>query len=103
MSGYPLLQLYALINMDHLKVTQWNCNGLHLHFNDLQMLINEYQPDIIYLQEMHLKPTDNITLKHFEYQRFDSGASLVEASLYLYQPIFPSVKLIYKLALKTLL
>ena len=39
-----------------LSVLQWNMNGWSQHFGDLQALIKAHQPDVILLQETHLKP-----------------------------------------------
>lgn len=50
---------------------QWNCNGIRLHFNDLKIIINETEPIGIFLQETHLRPVDNFSLRGFEIYRTD--------------------------------
>lgn len=55
-----------------MALIQWNCNGLKTHFNDLKILINDINPFCIALQETHLQPHYNITLKDFNIYRKDS-------------------------------
>ena len=41
------------------NILQWNINGLQNNLTDLQLLIHQYKPIIIVLQETHLKTDDS--------------------------------------------
>ena len=47
------------------KIIQWNCRGLKPNFNEVSLLISEYNPSVFCFQETFLKPDDNISLKGF--------------------------------------
>lgn len=49
----------------------WNINGLITHFPELQLLTTKYQPEYICLQETHLQPEKQITLKNYDIYRRD--------------------------------
>jgi len=38
-----------------LRILQWNMNGFFNNYHELQLLIREYDPDVLCLQETHLK------------------------------------------------
>ena len=47
------------------KIIQWNCRGLKPNYNEVSLLISEYNPSVFCFQETFLKPDDNISLKGF--------------------------------------
>ena len=47
------------------KLIQWNCRGLRRNFNELQLIIQDYLPSAICLQETYLKETDNFDLRRY--------------------------------------
>ena len=66
-----LLLLYILSlfmpEMDYKhKIIQWNCRGLKPKFDEISLLISQYNPSVFCLQETFLKPDDTITLKGFD-------------------------------------
>lgn len=46
-------------------IIQWNCRGIRANFSELQRLACIYNPLAFCLQETHLTPENNISLKHF--------------------------------------
>ena len=46
-------------------IIQWNINGYYTHYEQLQILINNFSPDIICFQETNFKRNHQPTLKHF--------------------------------------
>ena len=59
-----LLILFSSMDFKH-KIIQWNCRGLKPNFNEVSLLISEYNPSVFCFQETFLKPDDNISLKDF--------------------------------------
>ena len=59
-----LLILFSRMDFKH-KIIQWNCRGLKPNFNEVSLLISEYNPSVFCFQETFLKPDDNISLKGF--------------------------------------
>ena len=59
-----LLILFSSMDFKH-KIIQWNCRGLKLNFNEVSILISEYNPFVFCFQETFLKPDDNISLNGF--------------------------------------
>ena len=47
------------------KIIQWNCRGLKPNYNEVSLLISEYNPSVFCFQETFLKPDDNISLRGF--------------------------------------
>ena len=43
------------------KIIQWNCRGLKPYYNEVSLLISEYNPSVFCFQETFLKPDDNIS------------------------------------------
>ena len=43
----------------------WNINGLKKKQLDLNLLIEQHKPDIIFINETHLHQHDKIKIKHF--------------------------------------
>ena len=60
----PLLILFSSMDFKH-KIIQWNCRGLKPNFNEVSLLISEYNPSVFCFQETFLKPDDNISLRGF--------------------------------------
>lgn len=58
------------------NILQWNCNGCLTHFNELKMLITEYLPFSICLQETHFKPAESFTLRGYNIFRKDVEPNL---------------------------
>lgn len=50
---------------------EWNINELKHHFNEHKLIMSDYNPLILCIQETHLKPTDMITLKGTDIYRKD--------------------------------
>ena len=48
------------------KIIQWNWRGLKPNYNEVSILISEYNPSVFCFQETVLKPDDNIWLKGFK-------------------------------------
>ena len=79
----PLLILFLSMDFKH-KTIQWNCRGLKSNYNEVSLLISEYNPSVFCFQETFLKPDDNISLKgfnihncvHTECMRPSGGASV---------------------------
>ena len=59
-----LLILFSSMDFKH-KIIQWNCRGLKPNYNEVSLLISEYNPSVFCFQETFLKPDDNISLKGF--------------------------------------
>ena len=70
------------------KIIQWNCLGLKPNYNEVSLLISEYNPSVFCFQKTFLKPDDNISLKGFdiynyvntECMRPSGGASVIVKS-----------------------
>ena len=60
----PLLILISSMDFKH-KIIQWNCRGLKPNYNEVSLLISEYNLSVFCFQETFLKPDDNISLKGF--------------------------------------
>ena len=60
----PLLRLFSSMDFKH-KIIQWNCRGLKPNYNEVSLLISEYNPSVFCFQETFLKPDDNISIKRF--------------------------------------
>ena len=66
------------------KIIQWNCRGLKPNYNEVSLLISEYNPSVFCFQETFLKPDDNISLRgfniynyvHTDCRRPSGGASI---------------------------
>ena len=53
------------------SILQWNCNGFYRHKEELDKLINDFNPSCICLQETHFKGTDKGVLNGFNVVRYD--------------------------------
>ena len=58
----PLLILLSSMDFKH-KIIQWNCRGLKHNYNEVFLLISEYNPPVFCFQETFLKLNENISLK----------------------------------------
>ena len=59
-----LLILFSSMDFKH-KIIPWNCRGLKPNYNEVSLLISEYNPSVFCFQETFLKPDDNISLRGF--------------------------------------
>ena len=50
-----LLILFSSMDFKH-KIIQWNCRGLKPNYNEVSLLISEYNPSVFCFQETFLKP-----------------------------------------------
>ena len=72
------------------KIIQWNCQGLKPNYNEVSLLISEYNPSVFCFQETFLKPDDKISLKGFNVYNYvhtdclrpSGGASIFVKSLW---------------------
>ena len=48
-------------------IIQWNCRGLRANYDEFQLLLNDYDPAVICLQEkyQYLKEPNNITFRNY--------------------------------------
>ena len=44
---------------------QWNCRGLKVSYEETLLLLKDYEPAAICLQEPHLKDKDNISIRNY--------------------------------------
>ena len=47
--------LSQMMNLNTNKIIQWNCDGFYSHHEDFQLLLKEYNPYIICIQETKFK------------------------------------------------
>lgn len=52
-------------------ILQWNINGLYQHITELKLLLNQYEPVIICVQETHLLPHHNLKIPNYDIIRKD--------------------------------
>ena len=51
----------------NLNIIQWTTKGFYNNYHEIEVLIKEYNPKIISLQETHIKADDNsLPPKQFE-------------------------------------
>ena len=62
---------YSFLNLFMAFILQWNCNGFYRHKEELAVLINDFNPLCICVQETHFKSTDKGILKGYNMNRFD--------------------------------
>ena len=46
-------------------IIQWNCRGLRAIYDELQLLLNDYDPAVVCLQETYLKEPNNVTFRNY--------------------------------------
>ncbi|GBN23766.1 hypothetical protein AVEN_104380-1 [Araneus ventricosus] len=54
-----------------LKIVSWNCHGLQTQKEDIESIINKFQPICLGLQETYLKPHLSAKFKNYITQRND--------------------------------
>lgn len=54
-----------------MTILQWNINGLYIHRNDLQYIINNNDCYVVALQETHLKPSNKFHIKGYSFVNKD--------------------------------
>ena len=47
------------------KIIQWNCRGLRANYDELQLLLNDYDPAVVCLQETYLKEPNHVTFRNY--------------------------------------
>ena len=47
------------------SILQWNCRGFKSNLNEVQILIEEYNPVVICLQETLVTQNDKFKIKHY--------------------------------------
>ena len=60
----PLLILFSSMDFKH-KIIKWNRRGLKPNYNEVSLLISQYNPSVFCFQETFLKLDDNISLRGF--------------------------------------
>ncbi|GFX03062.1 probable RNA-directed DNA polymerase from transposon X-element [Trichonephila clavipes] len=59
-------------NRDHsLRFFSWNANGLKSKLEELKDCIIDYNPDVIGIQETHLRPADRVSIPNYSCHRSD--------------------------------
>ena len=46
-------------------IIQWNCRGIRANYDELQLLLNDYDPAVVCLQETYLKESNNVTFRNY--------------------------------------
>ena len=46
-------------------IIQWNCRGLRANYDEIQLLLNDYAPAVVCLQETYLKEPNNVTFRNY--------------------------------------
>ncbi|GFX43047.1 probable RNA-directed DNA polymerase from transposon X-element [Trichonephila clavipes] len=67
-----------------LNLISWNANGLLSKISEFKIFVEKYSPDIILIQETHLRPSHNININNYKCYRNDrqtvgrpSGGTLI--------------------------
>ena len=47
------------------RIIQWNCRGLKANYEETLLLLKDYEPAALCLQETHLKHSDNICIRNY--------------------------------------
>ena len=47
------------------RIIQWNCRGLKANDEETLLLLKDYEPAALCLQETHLKDTDNVVIRNY--------------------------------------
>ena len=48
------------------KILQWNCRGIRANYEELLLLLNKFNPKVVYLQGTFLKDKNQLNIKHFQ-------------------------------------
>lgn len=54
-----------------MTIIQWNCNGLFLHLREIQSIVAKHKPQLLCLQETHLKQKHNPNINGYTTYRKD--------------------------------
>ena len=55
-------------------IIQWNCRGLRANYDELQLLVNDYDPAVVCLQETYVKEPNHVTFRNNNrFNRFAFG------------------------------
>ncbi|GFX15121.1 uncharacterized protein TNCV_2480351 [Trichonephila clavipes] len=58
-------------NLIGLNLCSWNANGILNKIMELKIFVEKYSPDLILMQETHLRPKHNINIPNYIYYRND--------------------------------
>ncbi|GFU59787.1 probable RNA-directed DNA polymerase from transposon X-element [Trichonephila clavipes] len=58
-------------SQQHLPSRNWNANGLKSNLEELKDCIIDYNPDVIGIQETHLRPADKVSIPNYTCHRSD--------------------------------
>ncbi|GFX69505.1 RNA-directed DNA polymerase from mobile element jockey [Trichonephila clavipes] len=58
-------------SQQHLPSRNWNANGLKSNLEELKDCIIDYNPDVIGIQETHLRPADRVSIPNYTCHRSD--------------------------------
>ena len=47
------------------RIIKWNCRGLNANYEETLLLLKNYKPAALCLQETHLKDTDNVVIRNY--------------------------------------
>ena len=47
------------------RIIQWNCRDLKANYKETLLLLKDYEPAALCLQETHLKDSDNVSIKTY--------------------------------------
>lgn len=61
-TGEDFFQYISMV----LNIIQWNMNGYQNNLHELQLIINNSSPDVIALQEIHLK-NNSIKIQNYDF------------------------------------
>ncbi|GFV02785.1 hypothetical protein TNCV_837811 [Trichonephila clavipes] len=57
--------------MNGLSLCSWNANGLLSKISEFRLFVEKYDPDILLIQETHLRPTLDININNYTCYRND--------------------------------
>ena len=46
-------------------IIQWDCRWLRANYDELQLLLNDYDPVVVCLQEIYLKEPNHVTFRNY--------------------------------------
>lgn len=58
-------------HQNYLKIVSWNANGIRKKKPETTHFLADHQPDVLLIQETHLKPSDRFTLPNYQIIRQD--------------------------------
>ena len=47
------------------SIIQWNCRGIRANYEELQLLLEKYNPKVICLQETYIKENNQININNY--------------------------------------